>query len=214
MVHRETGQYEAAERAYRQALAIRVQHRLRRDEADSLNELGNLYAAMVRREEAASFHRQAAGIYGELQDLAREGVARSNLANTLLQLGRYDEARREGQRAVECRRPFGHAAEPWKIWSILYKVEQAAGDQPAAARAREQAVEAYLAYRRDGGESQTPAAAWFAHPGSHPGGDTARAEQFLTQAGAEAGAPMVAGAGSQAAGHPARSRQPLAEIRR
>jgi HPt (histidine-containing phosphotransfer) domain-containing protein len=56
-------------------------------------------------------------------------------------------------RAIECDRPFGHAAEPWISFGILSNLERASGNLQAAAKARAQALEAYVAYRRDGGES-------------------------------------------------------------
>jgi tetratricopeptide (TPR) repeat protein len=152
MVYREAGDHDGAEQAYRQALALRVKHKLRSDEALTLNELGNLYDAMGRLEEAVNCHQKAAEIYVEFQDLRHEGGARNNLADTLLQLGRLPEARKEILRAIECMRPFGHVAQPWTSWGILYRLEQAAGNPEAAADARRQAVAAYRAYRRDGGE--------------------------------------------------------------
>jgi tetratricopeptide (TPR) repeat protein len=82
---------------------------------------------MSRLEDAVTFCRQAANIYVKLQDLATEGRVRSNLANTLIKLQRYDEARRELQRAIECKQPYGHAAEPWTTWNILRNLEQATG---------------------------------------------------------------------------------------
>jgi tetratricopeptide (TPR) repeat protein len=114
IVHKNAGQFEQAEQAHQQALAIRVQHQLIADEAASLAELGNLYNQMGRLEEAATFFGQAAYIYAQLQDLRYEGVVRSNLADTLIKLQRFEEARRELRRAIECKKPFGHAAEPWK----------------------------------------------------------------------------------------------------
>jgi hypothetical protein len=82
-----------------------------------------------------------------------EGRARGNLADTLRRLGRLDEARRQIQRAIECKAPFGHAAEPWTAWAILANIKTAAANPGAAAAARTQARAAYLAYRRDGGEN-------------------------------------------------------------
>jgi len=117
------GQYEQAERAYRQSLAIWVQQGNRAGEADSLNELGNLYNAMGRLEEAVTFYRQAVDIYVRLQNLIGEGRARNNLANTLIKLRRYDEARRELQRAIECgslmatRLSPGRRGAPSTTWS-------------------------------------------------------------------------------------------------
>lgn len=93
-----------------------------------------------------------------LQNQRREGMARNNLGNTLIRLGRYNEARREMLRAVECDKPYGHVGEPWKTWQVLRDLELAVGDAEAAARARENALRSYLAYRRDGGYGATPGA--------------------------------------------------------
>ena len=119
-----------------------------------------------------------------------EGVVRNNLAATLMKLQRYDDARQELQRALECNKPFGHAAEPWKTWALLHNLEQATGNAPAAADAWQQAVQCYLAYRRAGGESQQPGArlcAQIAHAIRQ--GDTTEVTQFLAQAAAAADTP-------------------------
>ena len=153
IVYREMGQFEQAERAYRQSLAIKVQQKNLSGEAASLSELGVLYGMWGRLEEAAKCLRQAADIHVRLQDEYREGSVRSNLAFVLLQMQQYDEARRELLRAIECRESYGHATELWKTWDILHDLEQVSGNAEAAARARARAVESYLAYRRDGGQS-------------------------------------------------------------
>src|SRR5262245_61658776 len=109
---------------------------------------------MGRQESAVQFYRQASAIYVELGDLAAEGLVRTNVAGTLIGLGRFDEARPELLRAIECKKPFGHAAESWKTFYLLGELEQAFGNASAAANARQDAVQAYLAYRRAGGENQ------------------------------------------------------------
>jgi hypothetical protein len=81
-------------------------------------------------------------------------MAHNNLADTFCKLQRLEEARQAIRRAIDCTAPFGHAAEPWKSWNILTKIETAAGNSAAAADARRQALAAFLAYRRDGGENQ------------------------------------------------------------
>ena len=162
IAHREAGQFEQAEQSYRQSLAIEVQQQNRAGEAASLTELGNLYGQMGRLEEAATFFRQAVDIYTRLQDKRYEGGTRSNLAYTLIKLQRYDEARSELHRAIECKQPFGHAAQLWTTWDILHNLEQATGDAQAAEAARGQAIVSYLAYRRAGGECQSNAAQLFA----------------------------------------------------
>ena len=152
MVYQEGAQYEAAERAYQESLRITVQRGDRLGECNTLTQLGNLYSQIGRREDAVRFFRQAANIDLELGDLRGEGIDRNNIADELVKLGRHDEARREILRAIECSKPFGHAALPWTSYAILSNIERAVSDAPAAAQAREQAIAAYLAYRRNGGE--------------------------------------------------------------
>ena len=156
MVYEEAGQYEPAEQAYQKALSIRVQYNIKADEAANLNQLGNLYKKMDRPEEAVAFYRQAADKYAAIQDTANEGRARNNIADTLIKLRRFDEARPEVERAIECKKPFGHAALPWTTYDILCDLEQAEGNGQAARQARDQAIDLYLAYRRDGGENHFP----------------------------------------------------------
>lgn len=157
-VHQEAGQFEPAEQAYRQSLAIKVRENDLRGQASSLGQLGNLYDSMGRLEDAATFYRQAAEVYVRIEDPANEGKTRSNLADTLIKLRRYDEARRELQRAIEGRKSLGHSAGRWKTWAILENLERTTGHPVAAQIARQQAIETYLAYRRAGGVSHNPAA--------------------------------------------------------
>jgi len=156
MVYEIAHRFEAAEQAYRQSLAIEVQQNNPAGEASSLNQLGLLYAKMGRLEEAAVFLRQAVDKSVEIGDRAKEGLRRNNIANTLIKLKRYDEARQEILRAIECDKPYGHASEPWKTFKILFNLEQAEGNREAAEKARETAIQLYLAYRRDGGENHNP----------------------------------------------------------
>jgi tetratricopeptide (TPR) repeat protein len=154
MAHQAAGQFEFAENAYREALAIKVRDNDLAGQSSTLHQLGNLSDAMGRAEEAVALYRQAAHIAARSEDLAGEGRTRSNLAETLLGLGRYDEARIELQRAVECKAPYGHTVEPWKSWALLERLERATGQTEEADVARVRAIDAYLAYRRDGGISQ------------------------------------------------------------
>jgi tetratricopeptide (TPR) repeat protein len=124
-------------------------------DAAALNQLGIVYDLMGRDEEAAIFYRQAAEIFGRSGDLAKEGVARSNLALRLVHLQRYEEARQELQLAIECNESHGHEVEPWNTRSILDELERATGHIDDAQIARSRAMETYLAYRRDGGASQS-----------------------------------------------------------
>jgi tetratricopeptide (TPR) repeat protein len=154
-VHEVTGQPEAAEEAYNQSLEIEVRLGNQAGQARTLGGLGNLYGFVLQRpEEAVAFYRRAAEISGAIGDTMREGQQLNNLAVTLFKLKRIDEARLVIRRAIECKAPFGHAAELWKTWDFLTAFETAASNSAAAADARHQALGAFLAYRRDGGENQ------------------------------------------------------------
>jgi tetratricopeptide (TPR) repeat protein len=155
MAHRLAGRYQASEQAYRESLAIKVRENNFLGQANTLQELGSLYSQIDRDEEAVTFYQQAAEILVRSESLAREGLVRYNLADTLVKLRRYPEARQELQRAIECNEPYGHAAEPWMTWSTLEELERATGHPDEAQAARNQAIETYLAYRRDGGDSQS-----------------------------------------------------------
>jgi tetratricopeptide (TPR) repeat protein len=156
MVHAEAGQPEAAEEAYNQSLAIKVRLGDQAGQASTLGQLGNFYYSVLQRpEEAVAFCQRAAEIYGAIGDTAGEGRQWNNLAESFRKLQRLEEARQAIRRAIECDEPFGHAAEPWKTWHTLANIETAAGNSAAAADARDQAIGAFLASRRDGGENQS-----------------------------------------------------------
>ena len=155
VVHQEAGQPEAAEEAYNQSLAITVRLGNQAGQASTLLQLGNHYNVLQRPEQAVAFYRRAAEIYGEIGNSAKEGFAWNNLAYTFRKLQRLDEARQAIRRAIECNAPFGHAASPWTSWALLAAIETSAAISAAAADARHQALTAFLAYRRDGGENQT-----------------------------------------------------------
>jgi len=72
----------------------------------------------------------------------------------------------------------------------MHDLEQATGHTQAAADARRQAVQSYLAYRRDGGESQDPGAQLCAQiEHAIQRGATTGAAQFLAQASTAADTP-------------------------
>ncbi|MCP4662933.1 MAG: tetratricopeptide repeat protein, partial [bacterium] len=154
-VHERTERFAAAEKAHVAALKIEVRTDQRNAAATTLADLGSLHDVAGRFEDAVDSYRQAAELFSELHDLAREGIARSNVADKLMRLRRYDEARQEILRAIECDKPFGHAAEPWKSFSLLANLERAVDNAAATAQARQWALDAYLDYRRSGGENQT-----------------------------------------------------------
>ncbi|MFZ5856192.1 MAG: tetratricopeptide repeat protein [Chloroflexota bacterium] len=183
IVHQEAGDYESAEAAYRRSLEIFTQNKMHSEQATSLNQLGNLYGThMGRSEEAVTFYRQAADIDLELNNLKNEGIDRNNIANSLRLLKRYDEARAEIRRAIECKSQVGLAATPWTSFEILRQIEEATGDPAAARAAWAQARDAYLAYRRQGGYAQTVGGRLVDQVlGAVQQGQTSEAIQYLMQ---------------------------------
>jgi tetratricopeptide (TPR) repeat protein len=146
--------------------------------------------SMNRLEESVTFHREAADIRYLLQDLKSEGISRNNLANRLVQLQRYDEARREIQRAIECKQDLGHAGTVWNAFNILHDIETATGNPAAARAAWRQARDAYRAYRQQGGYAQTPGGKLADQIlGSVQQGETEEAVQFLNQVAQAADTP-------------------------
>ncbi len=155
-VHEKIGQFEEAELAFKQSLAITIQQKNLLEEAKNLGRLGSFYAKVGRSEEAVDFLRQAAEKYVEIKDMANEGRVRGNLTITLINLKRHNEARQEIQRAIECFKPYGHEVEPWRAWDKLHEIEMADNNHEAADNACKHAVQLYLTFRRDGGESNYP----------------------------------------------------------
>ncbi|NOQ64164.1 MAG: tetratricopeptide repeat protein [Methyloprofundus sp.] len=141
-------EHELAEQAYRQALSL-TSNKI--DVINSLNQLGNLYHDWGKLEEAIQFFQEAVQLANELGDLLRESVARNNTADSLIELQRYDDAREELQLAKKCQEVRGIVLDPWVAWVVLYKLEQACNNKGAANAAKQQAIYAYLAYRRMGG---------------------------------------------------------------
>lgn len=154
MTHQGAKKYPAAEKAYQESLEIKIREKNKAGEAKTLIQLGILYDPMDRWEDAVRMYERASEIYVELKDIRYEGLTRSNLANILIKLCRPAEARNQLLQAIECKSQFGHAATPWNAWNILYRLETAEGNAVAASEARQKAMQAYGAYRQDGGESQ------------------------------------------------------------
>jgi tetratricopeptide (TPR) repeat protein len=150
---RQAENYPAAEDALHRSLAISVRIGSTVSQGRILIALGSLYGSMARLEDAVLYSRRAAELYTESGDDRNEGSARNNTALALINLHRHDEARGEIQRAIACKKPYGHVAQPWKTFEILCRLERAVGNIDAAKDARKQAIAAYLAYRRDGGQN-------------------------------------------------------------
>ena len=155
--HADAGDFDEAETAYLRALEITTQTKDRSGEALTLIQLGNLYGSRSDRlEEALTFYRQAVDIFVELKDYRGQGMGLHNRAATLTELKRYKEARLDLMRAIECEGRLDHSTQMWKSFDILRMIESAAGKPVAARAAWEQARDAYLAYRQQGGDVLEP----------------------------------------------------------
>lgn len=153
----ELGRFEEAETAYHEALKIWALIGDKSGEARQLEPLASLYADHLQRpQEAIAFYKRAADTFAELGDVASEAYTRNNLADFFSQLGRFDAGRTEIERAIECKKPFGHSLQPWTSWDILSRIEGGAGNPTAAATAQQTALDAYLAFRRGGGKANGP----------------------------------------------------------
>jgi tetratricopeptide (TPR) repeat protein len=150
------GKPDEAEQAYNQSLQISVRNSNYHMQGKVLNNLGALYERLLNRfEEAVKFYKQSANIYLALGNIGGEAGPLNNLAETLRKLKRLEEARTAVKRSIDCKEAFGHTLQQWTSMAILADIETDAGNTAAAADARHQALGAFLAYRRDGGENQT-----------------------------------------------------------
>jgi tetratricopeptide (TPR) repeat protein len=87
-----------------------------------------------------------------------EGKARTNASELLVKLGRFDDARRELDRAMACNEFSGHQAVPWMALMVLHDLELATGHPEAASSARKTAIALFRDYRRGGGENHASGA--------------------------------------------------------
>ncbi len=158
VAHKLNGQMEAALQACQQALYLYEQQRHRGGIAETLGELGHLHQVLNQLEESVLAYRRMADLYAQLGDGRGEESSRNKLANVLIQLRRPDEARQELYRASECNPPESPTARNWAIRRGLHDIGQAVENPDLADRARRQAIQKYLAYRRAGGENASPGA--------------------------------------------------------
>ena len=152
-LYQRQSQFQQAETAYQQSLSIFIQLGEHLGEVDVLGELGLLYIEWNRPEQALGYYQQAVEIVCQSDNLYHEGSVRHNLALALLKLNYLDKARLELLRAIECQKSGGYTVFPWLTWGLLYDLEQATNNPQAAQNARQKAIHAFLAYRRNGGEN-------------------------------------------------------------
>ncbi|MCB0111781.1 MAG: tetratricopeptide repeat protein, partial [Caldilineaceae bacterium] len=155
-MHHFARNYDAAEAAYRSSLELKTQLNDQVGQVPTLLHLGNLYSHIGRFEESIMFYKRQVEIAIRIQDIRAEIFGRQGLASTWMELENSEEARIEIKKAILCLETHGHMTEPWKSYVILHRIESSTGNSTAAQAAWEQARDAYLTYRRQGGYAQTP----------------------------------------------------------
>ncbi|MEM9191721.1 MAG: CHAT domain-containing protein [Myxococcota bacterium] len=154
--HHMAGDLDAAENNYSRSLVIKARIGHRRGEAHTLVQLGNLMDYRGSIETSIQYYRRAAELYEALPDRLNEGRSRINLADGLRKLGDLDGARRELEVARAHHAEFGDLGEPWKHLAALASIEADSGHPVKAEESLRLAKEAYLSYRRNGGETKFP----------------------------------------------------------
>jgi tetratricopeptide (TPR) repeat protein len=152
------GETTSALHASQQALYLYEQRRNRDGIAETLAELGHLHQVLEQLEQAAAAYRRLSALCAEAGDGLGEEAGRNKLANILLQLQRPDEARQELYRASICNLPDSYTARNWAIRRGLHDFGQMVQNPDIADRARRQAMQKYLAYRKTGGDNDNAGA--------------------------------------------------------
>jgi tetratricopeptide (TPR) repeat protein len=147
LIHQALRAFDEAEAAYQSALAHQPGQG---PQADLHNQLGSLYDHTGQPDKAIHHYLNAAELCAALGDLENEGRVRSNLADTLHQLARLDDARTQARQALECKREVGAASAPWTTWALLARIETDARQPDAALEAHRQAVAGYYTHRKGG----------------------------------------------------------------
>ncbi|MGB1310949.1 MAG: tetratricopeptide repeat protein [Leucothrix sp.] len=153
MLHRVNGDFGNAKAALESALTILREQGNVPGVISSLLELGSLAESQASFAEAVAFYRQAVNAAETSGDQYRQVVSGNRLADALRQAGDIDEALKVLEQAGNLGQQFGHDAEPWKTWDILSHLESASNNVEGAKVARQRAIEAYVAFRVEGGQN-------------------------------------------------------------
>ena len=153
MLHRVNEDYDSATTALTSALDLLTTQKNVVGVISTLVELGGLHELSNSLPEAADYYQQAVTLAEESGDQYRQAAAANRLADVYRKQGEIKLALETLELAGSLGQQFGHAAEPWKTWSILSELH-AGNDNPVGAeKARQQAIETYVSYRVDGGQN-------------------------------------------------------------
>jgi len=153
MLHRVNQDFDSAKTALESALALLQAQGNAPGVISSLLELGGLSETEENYVDAVDYYRQALKAAEDSDDQYRQVASGNRLADALRQSGNIDEALKVLEQAGNLGQQFGHDAEPWKTWDILSNLESASSNIKGAMAARQRAIEAYTAFRVDGGQN-------------------------------------------------------------
>jgi len=153
MLHRVNQDFDSAKTALESALALLQAQGNAPGVISSLLELGGLSETEENYVDAVDYYRQALKAAEDSDDQYRQVASGNRLADALRQSGNIDEALKVLEQAGNLGQQFGHDAEPWKTWDILSNLESASSNIKGAVAARQRAIEAYTAFRVDGGQN-------------------------------------------------------------
>lgn len=151
MLHRVNEDYDNASAALTAALDLLTTQKNVVGVISTLLELGGLSEQSDSLAEAVSYYKQAVTLAEESGDQYRQAAAANRLADVYRKQGETKLALETLELAGSLGQQFGHAAEPWKTWSILSELHAGNNNAEGAEKARQQAIEAYVSYRVDGG---------------------------------------------------------------
>jgi tetratricopeptide (TPR) repeat protein len=138
------GDWDEAERCYREAVRIREQIRDLPLLATTFNQLAIVAVGAGRPADAERWYLRAQ----ELKDQVapHDHSTLGNLANLYLSQQRLEEAEQYAHSALQLQERQGVSSEPWKTYAILAQVAEARGRVEEAARWRRKEQESYAAY--------------------------------------------------------------------
>jgi tetratricopeptide (TPR) repeat protein len=153
MLHRVNEDYDSAATALTSALKLLTSQKNTVGVLSTLVELGSLSEQSESLPAAVNYYLQAIKFAEESGDQYRQAAAVNRLADVYRKQGEIKLALEALELAGSLGQQFGHAAEPWKTWSILSKLHTDNNNPEGAEKARQQAIETYVSYRVDGGQN-------------------------------------------------------------
>jgi len=141
---RGSGEWEEAERCYREAVRIREHIRDLPELAKSYNQLAIVAQGAGRLADAERWYLRAQELKDQVAPQNDSTIY--NLADLYLSQGRLDEAEAYARRAVAIVETLDLSAEPWKNYALLARIAEARGRADEAASWRRKEQESYAAY--------------------------------------------------------------------